>query len=114
MHKVLTLSIGDMKMFPPCVSQSKYIFSWLFFCLFLNGCASQVKEPSLCTESWYEYVESRVPTGDGMGHGPDLGSLEWRSVVEFKLGLRDQNLLPDRPSNGWCKAIDQFLKDHDE
>ncbi|MGI9280655.1 MAG: hypothetical protein ACR2PX_13690 [Endozoicomonas sp.] len=93
-----------------------YLLAGLSIGCLLAGCSSHNgKEPkSMCTESWYEYVESRVPTGDGMGHGPDPGSLEWRSVVEFRLDLRDQNLLPDRSSNSWCKAIDQFLKAHDE
>ncbi|KEQ17120.1 hypothetical protein [Endozoicomonas numazuensis] len=96
--------------------QSKYLLAGLTIGFILAGCSSQKgpKQRSLCSESWYEYVESRVPTGDGMGHGPDLGSMEWRSVVEFKLGLRDQNLLPDRSNDSWCTSIDQFLKAHDE
>lgn len=96
--------------------QSHNLLAGLAIGLFLTGCSyhSGSEKKSMCTESWYEYVESRVPTGDGMGHGPDPGSTEWRSVVEFRLNLRDQNLLPDRSGDQWCWAIDQFLKAHDE
>jgi hypothetical protein len=62
-----------------------------------------------CTQSWYALVESSWPTGDGMGHGPDPGSEEWRSVVEFKLGIRDQPGVPDRNSQAWCEFIDERL-----
>ncbi|WP_422441882.1 MULTISPECIES: hypothetical protein [unclassified Endozoicomonas] len=95
--------------------QSHNLLAGLVIGLFLTGCSyhGRPEEKSMCTESWYEYAESRVPTGDGMGHGPDPGSTEWRSVVEFRLNLRDQNLLPDRSSDQWCRAIDQFLKAHD-
>jgi hypothetical protein len=44
-----------------------------------------------------------------MGHGPDPGSEEWRSVVEFKLGIRDQPGVPDRNSQAWCEFIDERL-----
>ena len=45
----------------------------------------------LCTAAWYQSIEEKVPTGDGRGHGPDVGSDEWKSVVEFKLGIRCQD-----------------------
>ncbi len=45
-----------------------------------------------------------------MGHGPDLGSEEWKSVVEFKLGIRDQADLPSRNSEDWCRRIEKALE----
>ena len=30
--------------------------------------------PEPCCSAWYQAVEARVSTGDGRGHGPDLGS----------------------------------------
>lgn len=68
-------------------------------------------EQSMCTRAWYERVESRVTTGDGQGHGPDLGSAEWRSVVEFKLGIRGNTEVPAADTDAWCDYIDeQFIQ----
>ena len=64
---------------------------------------------NLCTESWYQSVELAIPSGDGMGHGPDVGSEEWKSVVEFKLGIRGKPDVPDRNSQEWCSYIDDLL-----
>ncbi|GLP96435.1 hypothetical protein [Paraferrimonas sedimenticola] len=62
-----------------------------------------------CSEAWNQKVEDKVTSGDGQGHGPDLGSLEWRSVVEFKLGIRDSQDKPDLDSDAWCTYIDEIL-----
>lgn len=50
-----------------------------------------------------------MPTGDGQGHGPDLGSDEWKSVVEFKLGIRGDPQVPGRDSQAWCTYIDHVV-----
>ena len=60
---------------------------------------------SSCNQAWFKKVEQQVITGDGQGHGPDLGSLEWRSVVEFKLGIRGQANLPPKDTELWCDYI---------
>ncbi len=65
--------------------------------------------PAPCTEAWTWLVEARVPTGDGLGHGPDTGSVEWQSVVEFKLGIRDDPGVPPRDSHAWCRYVDARL-----
>jgi hypothetical protein len=52
-------------------------------------------------------MESVVPTGDGQGHGSDLGSDEWKSVIEFRLGIRGDAGVPDRSSDEWCEFIDE-------
>jgi hypothetical protein len=44
-----------------------------------------------------------------MGHGPDIGSEEWKSVIEFKLGVRGNQGVPDRNSQEWCRFIDDLL-----
>ncbi len=62
-----------------------------------------------CSIAWYRTIEEAVPTGDGQGHGPDLGSTEWKSVVEFKLGIRGQPDVPDRGSQAWCHHIDRIV-----
>ena len=51
-----------------------------------------------------------VGVGDGHGHGPDLGSLEWRSAVEFKLGIRDDPAVPAPDSEAWCAHIDANIQ----
>lgn len=82
-----------------------------------------VNEPSMqeavddfsgCSQPWYEQVEHQVNTGDGQGHGPDLGGQEWRSVVEFKLGIRDHADLKNLEIDDWCRYIDKhYIQDHD-
>jgi hypothetical protein len=72
--------------------------------LLLTACSNQKPEtevPVPCTAAWYQAVESNIPSGDGMGHGPDVGSEEWKSVVEFKLGVRGNPDVPDRNSSAW-------------
>lgn len=71
--------------------------------------SSQAIVDALCSESWYRSIEEKVPTGDGRGHGPDLGSEEWKSVVEFKLGIRNQPTVPPRDSEAWCRFIQQLV-----
>ena len=63
-----------------------------------------------CSETWYRFIEEKLPTGDGQGHGPDLGSDEWKSVVEFKLGIRGMPGIPKRDSEAWCRHIDQVVR----
>lgn len=65
---------------------------------------------SFCTQEWYRFIEGKVATGDGQGHGPDLGSTEWQSVVEFKLGIRGKAEVPQRNSDAWCHHIDQIVR----
>jgi len=66
--------------------------------------------PVPCTEPWYAFVESKVSTGDGMGHGPDADSAEWKSVVEFKLGIRGTAGIPDPSTDEWCNYIDKQIR----
>ena len=65
----------------------------------------QSETVNLCTYSWYQSVDSALPSDDGMGHGPDIGSAEWRSVIEFRLGIRGNADVPDRDSDEWCSYI---------
>ena len=64
----------------------------------------------LCSDAWYRFIEEKVPTGDGQGHGPDIGSDEWKSVIEFKLAIRDKSDLPRRDIEDWCRHIDQIVR----
>ncbi|WP_432470374.1 hypothetical protein [Amphritea sp. HPY] len=62
-----------------------------------------------CSAEWFTSVEDRLGTGDSEGHGPDIGSLEWKSVVEFKLGIRNKPNTPDPASRRWCSYIDAII-----
>lgn len=64
---------------------------------------------NLCTYSWYKFIENKVPTSDEQKHGPDVGSDEWKSVIEFKLGIRGQGDLPRRDSEAWCHHINLLI-----
>lgn len=73
-----------------------------------SGIAAAPQPGEPCSAAWSHRVEARVGTGDGAGHGPDVGSDEWMSVVEFKLGLRGKPGLPKRGSAAWCRLVDRI------
>ena len=84
----------------------------LFSALSMLGCTTSnylSSNPQPCTSAWYQQVEKQISTGDGLGHGPDMGSAEWRSVIEFKMGIRGDAEIPDRNSDDWCQYIDQKI-----
>ena len=76
--------------------------------LLVAGCA-QPKDHADCSGEWQQFVESTVTSGDGMGHGPDIGSEEWKSVIEFKLGVRGQPGVPERESPEWCAYVQNLI-----
>ena len=63
-----------------------------------------------CSDEWNRVVDLKLVSGDGQGHGPDLGSDEWKGVIEFKLGIRGQADLPARDSDDWCQLVDQLVR----
>jgi len=64
-----------------------------------------------CSESWYRSIEARLPTSDAQGHGPDVGSEEWKSAIEFQLGIRDESGVPDRDGDDWCRYVDRLVRE---
>ena len=82
--------------------------------LVLSGCSEPARKAEnssvVCSPDWYVYAESVISTGDGRGHGPDPGAEEWRSTIEFKLGIRGLAEVPERMTNDWCQYIDTKLK----
>ena len=42
-----------------------------------------------CSDAWFAYLDGRLKISDSQGHGPDVGSTEWKSSVERKLGLAE-------------------------
>lgn len=79
----------------------------------IHGCTSDERvasTPAPCSAEWNDYVDTMLTTDDGMGHGPDIGSDEWKSVVEFRLGVRGIPGTPDRSSEDWCTYIDAHIR----
>ncbi|MGM0563528.1 MAG: hypothetical protein ACQES2_04270 [Pseudomonadota bacterium] len=78
--------------------------AWLFL---LAGCAVDEKAvgEGSCDSQTLGTIEQQIPTGDGRGHGPDVGSDEWYSVVEFRLGVRGSSGVPERGTQAWCDFV---------
>lgn len=81
---------------------------WLLMMVVATGTA---QAQAVCSETWYRSIEQQVVSGDGQGHGPDLGSDEWQSAIEFKLGVRGQPGVPSRGSPDWCGYIDRLVRE---
>jgi uncharacterized protein len=75
-----------------------------------DGAKPTPSATALCTDAWYRTIEKSISTGDGQGHGPDIGSDEWKSVVEFKLGIRGKPDVPNRDSEAWCRHVDRIVR----
>lgn len=91
--------------------------SLIGLCILLGACFATVPDstsstdaPVTCSATWYQFAEETLGSGDGRGHGPDIASDEWKSVIEFKLGLRGSPDLPSRDSDAWCQDIDKLLQ----
>lgn len=65
-----------------------------------------------CSAAWFTFVESKIQSSDAAGHGPDIGSLEWKSAVEFKLAIRGNSNTPDASTNQWCEYIDTVISNN--
>ena len=93
---------------------SKIFFGLLvaanFSCAYTPGEQAAVQG---CTDEWFQFAEEQIATGDGQGHGPDPGSVEWRSTIEFKLGIRDDPAVPPLESAQWCGYIDEHYIEND-
>lgn len=81
--------------------------------LAISGCQPQTPHTrpiKLCTAAWYQMVELEISTSDGLGHGPDISSNEWKSVIEYRLGVRGNPEVPERSSSEWCHYINAFIE----
>jgi len=59
---------------------------------------------------WRQEVERLVGTGDGAGHGPDIGLEEWIYTMSRKLGIYDpQGHGPDLGSDEWKNAVHRLV-----
>jgi len=82
-----------------------------FFISILATCAlfPLAADAQSCSDSWFKEVDAALQSGDGQGHGPDVGSEEWMSVIEFRLGIRGEPGVPERGSERWCAHIDNLV-----
>lgn len=80
-----------------------------YLVLLLIDLTGIAKAQSQCSNTWYQSVDKVLHTADMQGHGPDLGSDEWKSVIEIKLGVQDGSDVPERSSEQWCNYIDQQI-----
>jgi uncharacterized protein len=76
-----------------------------------EGKAAGTEIMTPCSAPWYRWVEEKVPTSDAQQHGPDVGSDEWKSTIEFRLGIRGQPNVPGRDSDAWCRYVDQLVRE---
>ena len=57
------------------VTTQTFSYSFLFFAV-LTGCSvitDNHNKTIVCSNDWYALVEKQIPTGEGLGHGPDIG-----------------------------------------
>lgn len=69
--------------------------------------AAPAAAPTPCSADWYTQVEAKLHVLDAEGHGPDLGSAEWKGAVEHRLGVADDASFPELGTPAWCEAVDQ-------
>lgn len=90
---------------------SLIVVAALMGCIVVGSIAPASADAPPCSEAWRSMVEEILPTGDGQGHGPDVGSEEWQSVMEFKLGIRGKTEVPALGTDDWCRHIDSVLRE---
>lgn len=81
----------------------------LIVIMLIIGCSPALQDKSTakesCSKESMEMVETKVTTGDSEGHGPDIGSSEWYSVVERRLGIEGKPSIPKKGTAKWCDYV---------
>ncbi|MFY8273369.1 MliC family protein [Pseudoalteromonas sp. SSDWG2] len=57
---------------------------------------------SQCTQNSYLQLEQRISSQDNLGHGPDIGSVEWAISIEHRVGVAQNTDKPVLLSKQWC------------
>ncbi|MEO2266072.1 MliC family protein [Pseudoalteromonas sp. YIC-656] len=109
------------KFSPPTL---KFVMKRLVFLTLLAGiaaCHTLPEEPqnqvpqetaatigNTCSLATLTQIERQVSSQDALGHGPDIGSVEWASSIEHRLGIKEHNNKPPMLSAAWCGYIEQL------
>ncbi|KPZ72876.1 MULTISPECIES: hypothetical protein [Shewanella] len=115
MIKVRTIKVKVAKAIKTSFPDLRLLIGTFLVSGFLIGCGEEqdvaakaqvsVEMQEQCGEQEFLVIAEKVSAGDGQGHGPDIGSDEWQSVIEFKLGIRGQADVPARDDVQWCQFI---------
>ena len=100
---------------PSCIRSREPEFrdAWILTVALICGCGSSEEHtlrPEPCTDEWARLIETLIPTSDSAGHGPDVGNDEWKSVIEFRLGVRGNPDVPSIQTEEWCEYIDDLVE----
>ena len=86
--------------------------------LLLTVCSAvsnnETRAPIPCAEEALLSIERQVTSSDSEGHGPDVGSQEWHSVVEFHLGVRGDKNIPVKGTKKWYDFVEIRLETLDK
>lgn len=63
-----------------------------------------------CSKAWMVFIDDSITTQDENQHGPDIGSAEWKSTIEYKLNVKNNPEVPDQNSQDWCIYVDEKMK----
>lgn len=64
-----------------------------------------------CDQNSFHVLEQLIGSSDGAGHGPDVGSHEWQSTIEFRLQLRGDKNKPAHDHPEWCAYMLKTARD---
>ncbi len=85
------------------------LYLGLLGCESLSPVQSAANTPPPCSPKWNRIVEQQIGTGDGHGHGPDIGSSEWYYVIHRKLSWPEP-ANPQPGSQAWCQRVDHAIQ----
>ena len=66
-------------------------------------------EPENCSTADILNLAAKLDVSDGAGHGPDIGSAEWRAAIEFRMGITESEHVHDNDTKNWCQFIESIL-----
>ncbi|MFC3093435.1 hypothetical protein DRW07_04325 [Alteromonas sediminis] len=75
----------------------------------LNSKEAEKAGLSACDLRSFRSIEHAIQSGDGHGHGPNIGSDEWKSTIEFKLGVTPQEKELALHTANWCEFIESRI-----
>jgi len=77
--------------------------NWLTACSAPDPVKENADQP--CAQWQIDLIESKLITHDSQGHGPDVGSTEWFSVVERRMGIEGVHTVPSKKTRQWCEYV---------